>query len=275
MTVTNSQTRFHSNQTNWQVKLRLVSILFFAFILNAWSQNIPQKPNPARLVNDYGDLLSDNEEGALEQKLRNYHDTTSNQVAIVTIQSLEGYDIESYSYKLATEWGIGQKTKNNGILILIAAQEHKMRIEVGYGLEGAVTDAATKQVIRDVMKPAFKQGNYYGGLDQATDYIIKFASGEYKAEPTTKGKSGGKALIFIIIIIIFIVISFISKVNRVRGSNIGNNSLSLWTILALLGSGGNDRHRGGGGGFGGGSSGGGFGGFGGGGFGGGGSSGDW
>ena len=258
------------------MKAKLIVVLFFAFVLNAWSQNIPQQSNLPKLVSDFGNILSDSEEGALEQKLLNYQDTTSNQIAIVTIATLDGYDIESYSYKLATDWGVGQKSKNNGILILIAAQEHKMRIEVGYGLEGAVTDAATKQVIRDVMKPAFKQNNYYGGLDQATDYIIKFASGEYKAEPAAdKGKGGGsRALIFIVIIIIFIIFSFISKVNRVRGSHIGN-SLSFWTILALLGSGNN---RGGGGGWGGGSGGGdggGFGGFGGGGFGGGGSSGDW
>ncbi len=250
------------------MKAKLIIVVFFAFILNAWSQNIPEKTNPPRLVNDFGNLLSESEEGVLEKKLLNYQDTTSNQIAIVTITSLEGYDIESYSYKLASDWGIGQKNKNNGILILVAAQEHKMRIEVGYGLEGAVTDAATKQVIREVMKPAFKQNNYYGGLDQATDYIIKFASGEYKADPSnSQEKGGGRALIFIVIIIIFISISFISKVNRVRGSHIGN-SLSLWTILSLLGSGNN---RGGGGS----DSGGGFGGFGGGGFGGGGSSGDW
>ena len=252
------------------MRTKLTFLFALIFSLNLWAQNIPEKPNPARFVNDFARILSESEIATLEQKLRNYQDTTSNQFAIVTVASLDNYDIESYSYALAKTWGIGQKEKNNGLLILIAPNERKMRIEVGYGLEGAIPDAVCKQIIREIMKPYFKQQNYYAGIDEATNYLIKYASGEYKADP--KAKKGINPIWIIAFIIIFVIITLISKYRQAKSSHIGG-ALDFWTILSLMSM---NNHRGGGGGFGGGSSDSGSSwDFGGGGFGGGGSSGDW
>lgn len=254
------------------MRTKLTFLFVLAFCLNIWAQNIPEKPNPARFVNDFAKILSESEIATLEQKLRNYQDSTSNQFAVVTVSSLDNYDIESYSYALAKSWGIGQKEKNNGLLILIAPNERKMRIEVGYGLEGAIPDAVCKQIIREVMKPYFKQQNYYAGVDEATNYLIKYASGEYKADP--KAEKGISAIWIIVFIVIILLLSFISKYQRAKSSHIGG-ALDFWTILSLMSM--NDRHNRGGGGssWGGGSDSGSSWDFGGGGFGGGGSSGDW
>jgi uncharacterized protein len=253
------------------MRTKLTLSLAFLLSLQLWAQNIPEKPSPARFVNDFAGLLSASESSSLEQKLDNYQDTTSTQMVIVTVSSLDNYDVESYSYTLAKNWGIGQKGKNNGILILVAPNEHKMRIEVGYGLEGAIPDAVCKQIIREVMKPYFKQNNYYQGLNEATTYLIKYASGEYKADPNADGNNSG-AIWLIVFIIIIVLISFISKYKQAKNSHMSSH-LDFWTILALM----NMSNRGGGRGFGGGSSGGGGSSwdFGGGGFGGGGASGDW
>ncbi len=257
-------------------KCLLLGFLGFLF-LPLFAQHIPQKPSPALFVNDYAHLLGEGEIVALESKLHQYRDTTSTQIVVVTVASLEGSDVEGYANTLAREWGIGEKGKNNGILMLIAKEDHKMRIEVGYGLEAAIPDAACKEIERDIMKPYFKQGNFYQGIDAAVDRLIALASGEYKAEKGTKA-NGGVVLAFFAVILLLFVFSFLSKYNQLKRSHIGHD-LSFWAILSLLNSMGN-RHRGGGGGWGGGYSGGDSGGgsswdFGGGDFGGGGASGDW
>ncbi len=216
----------------------LLSIFVFVQVL---AQNLPEKPNPARFVNDFAGIMSESESATLEQKLRNYQDSTSNQFAIVTIASLENYDIESFANELAKKWGIGQKDKNNGVLILVAPNERKMRIEVGYGLEGAIPDAVCKQIIREVMKPYFKQKNYYGGLDEATNYLIKYASGEFKADPNAD-KKDNSGIWIIVFIVIILLLSFISKYKRARNAHIGG-ALDFWTILSLM----SMSNRGGGG----------------------------
>lgn len=257
------------------MKKHCTFLFFLLLIKSVWAQNVPEKPSPARFVNDYAQLLGEGERATLEQKLYNYQDSTSNQMVIVTVPSLEGYDIESYSIALASKWGIGQKGKNNGVLLLVAPAEHKMRIEVGYGLEGVLPDAVCKQIIREVMKPRFKENNFYAGLDQATDHLIKYASGEFKADPKdNKPSVGVGALLFIGFVFLIIIFIFISNFRQARQSHIGSD-LSFWTILSILNSMGNNRRGGGGWGGGGSSSSGSNWDFGGGDFGGGGSSGDW
>jgi uncharacterized protein len=242
-------------------KVTLILSLFLSAITGIYAQDIPAKPEPPRLVNDFAGVLGGNAD-AIEAKLRAYNDSTSTQIVVVTVTSLNNYDIADFSYRLAESWGIGQKGKNNGLLILVAPTEHKMRIEVGYGLEAFVPDAKAKWIIDNVMKPAFKQGNYAAGIDGAINEIMNKASGAYKRDgsETDKKSERGTNWIIWIIIILFIIFSLFRK----RGGG-GYSRYS---------SGGS--FYGGGGGFGGGSSGGSsFGGFGGGSFGGGGASGDW
>ncbi len=245
----------------------------------ASAQNVPPRPNPPRLVNDLANMLSADEEARLERKLVAYNDSTSSQIAVVTVPSLGDYDIFDYSQKLYETWGIGQKANNNGILLLIAEQEHKARIHTGYGLEGAIPDALAKRIISNTIVPAFKQERYYQGLDRATDQLIALAKGEYKADQTTQTRRGsddgsGSGISFWVIIAALVL--FIILRNRGGGSGGGRRNRGFGGGMippVIFGdfSGGRGTFGGGGGGFGGG----GFGGFGGGSSGGGGASGSW
>ncbi|KAA9340162.1 TPM domain-containing protein [Adhaeribacter soli] len=248
-------------------------LTFLAFAQEA--SDIPPRPNPPRLVNDLADMLRPEEEQALEQKLVNYNDTTSTQIAIVTITSLGPYEIASYAYRIGETWGIGGKGKNNGILILVSKNERKVNISTGYGLEHVVPDAYAKRIIEQIIKPAFRQNDFYGGLNSATDQLILLASGEYQAEPKNYQDGGDSPLLFWLIIGL-LALFIISRIFRGGGGRRGGGMRTLMNPYGGFGTFGDfsgGRGPFGGGGFGGG--GGGFGGFGGGSFGGGGASGDW
>lgn len=245
------------------------------------AQTFPPKPNPPKLVNDLANVLSADEESMLERKLVAYDDSTSNQIAVLTIRTLDGYPIEEYALKVFRDWKIGNSTTNNGILIVAAIDDRQIRIEVGYGLEGAIPDITANQIIRNDIAPGFRSENYYEGFDKASESIIKAAAGEYKAPEGygRKGKSGkgigGMLLAFIIIVFV------LSNINR-RGGGGGGGFMSRRGYRGLVGpsilgsllggsSGGGWGSSGGGWSGGGG----GFGGFGGGSSGGGGASGSW
>ncbi len=258
----------------------LFSVLSISFLQ---AQNVLPKPNPAKLVTDMAGVLSAEQKTILENKLVALDDSSSNQIVIVLLKTLDGYPIEEYATKLFREWGIGNKKTNNGVLILASIDERKIRIEVGYGLEGAIPDITTASIIRNDIVPGFKTGEYYHGLDLATNSLSKAAVGEYKVqrEKATKGKGSGGGSIFTFLIILVIVIALVSGGGRGGGGGMmsrrgaGNIAETLfWTSLLSGGGGSRGGGFGGdGGGFGGG--GGGFGGFGGGSSGGGGASGSW
>ncbi len=245
-----------------------VTAIFFSNF--GHGQNIIAKPNPATLVTDAAGILSPEQKQALENKLVAFDDSSSNQIAVVIIPSLEGYPKEEYANKLFREWGIGDKKNNNGILLLIAVEDRQIRIEVGYGLEGVIPDITALNIIDNAIKPAFKAGNYYEGIDKATDDIAKAAVGEYKIKKAKKSKGKGSGGLFVLILIIIFVIL---RSGRGGGSNIGGGGFSDVATGMLLGSLLNGGSRHGGGGWG--DSGGGFGGFGGGSSGGGGAGGSW
>jgi len=240
----------------------------------AYAQKFPSKPNT--LVNDYTQTLSTQEIKSLENKLVAFADTTSIQIAVALISSLEGYEIADYSVKLFRNWGVGSKEKNTGILMVIAKADRKIFITTGYGLEGALPDAIAKRIIENQIKPNFKSGDYYSGINAGTDAIISYTKGEYKATKpkNNNGKSFPAGLLILIVIALII---FISKGGKGGGGrNViggrGGANMLWWGLLAGLASGGGSRGGGfGGGGFGGG----GFGGFGGGSSGGGGAGGSW
>jgi uncharacterized protein len=252
----------------------LFFVVVFLSITNLSAQNILAKPNPPQLVNDVAGILSPAEKEALERKLVLIDDSSSNQIAVVILPTLDGYPIEDYATKLFRDWGIGNKKTNNGILLLVAINDRKVRIEVGYGLEGAVPDITANSIIDNDIKPAFRARAYYEGIDKATDDIAKAAVGEYKVARAKKGKGGGGSVLGFIIIAIIIVAIVGRRDNGSGGSNIGGGGFSDIATGMLLGSllGGGGRSNGGDWGGGGG---GGFGGFGGGSSGGGGASGGW
>jgi uncharacterized protein len=264
----------------WSLGRFQLLLLMLVLALQASAKDIPPKPNPPRLVNDFAGILSSDQVQALEDKLDKFNDTTGNQIAIVTEKTLDGDEISHYAYELAQSWGIGQKGNNNGVLVYIASDDHQMSIQVGYGLEPVITDLAAFAVRSQIMQPNFKAGNFYAGLDSGTNVLMGLADREFTAAEWLKDhpqaenntgnqqpKRGFPPVLFIVIIVI--LIALFSRRRR-RGGG-------CMPIFLPFGGGGFGGGRGGGfgGGFGGGSSGGGFGGFGGGGFGGGGSSGSW
>ena len=255
-------------------------VLLLGLGLAGHAQQVPPRPDPPRIVNDLAGLMSADQVAALEEKLVAYNDSTSSQIAVVTVPSLGGSDIFSYAQKLYQEWGIGQQGKNNGILLLVAAQEHEARIHTGSGLEGAVPDALAKRIISNTIAPAFEQKQYYQGIDQATDQLIALARGEYKADADTPRQGSrdrtGSGWGFWIIIGILLLLFLFRNRGGGGGRRGGIGGGFVPPIIFGDFSGGRGVFGGGGGGWGGGGGGGGgFGGFGGGSSGGGGASGSW
>jgi uncharacterized protein len=266
----------------WLKSTALIVLLLANFVVRAADGDFPARPEPAMLVNDFAGMLSTAEEAQLERKLEDYARNSSTQITIVTLKNLGSYEVSQYTFELGNRWGIGQKDKDNGVLILTSLEDRKGWIAVGYGLEGVLTDATTGRIYRNEIVPRFKEGDYYGGFDKAADAVIAATKGEYtadKKEADNKGKFPA-AIIIAIVVIIYLIISrrggggggggYMSR----RGSRGFGEGFLLGSILNNIG-----RGDGGGssGGWGGGSSGGGggFGGFGGGGFGGGGAGGSW
>ncbi|MCH8014886.1 MAG: TPM domain-containing protein, partial [Candidatus Dadabacteria bacterium] len=171
----------------------------------SFGQDFPERPNPPKLVNDFANVLDDREELTLEKKLVAYNRKTSTQIAVVTINSLNGNEIGDYSFRLAEEWGIGGKGKDNGVLILVALEDRKMFIATGYGMEGVIPDAIAKRIVENYMKPNFRNNNYYKGIDDATSIIIGLASGQYKADQIRTKKIGLSRFIFPLLILIFVI----------------------------------------------------------------------
>jgi len=258
--------------------------LLIAFLLilscgKLFAQDLPEKPD--KLVNDYTGTLSASQIQQLESKLVAFDDTTSTQIAIAIVKSVGDYDINDYTLQLGRKWGVGGEKKNNGVMIVVALGDRKISIQTGYGIEGALPDVYTNRIIENDIKPAFKAGDYFAGLDAGTDSIIKLVKGEYKADAPKRGKKENGSAIPVLLIIIVIIIFIIKRGGRGGGGSqvIGGRGVANALFWSMLFSGGGRGSGGGfgGGGFGGGSSGGGggFGGFGGGSFGGGGSSGSW
>ncbi len=256
----------------------LQKFLLVAFLLlqvSAWAQkNIPDRPNPPKLVNDFSGILAPDQVASLEQRLVTFDDSTSTQIAVVIMPNTNGYDISEYAVDLGRKWGVGGKEWNNGVVLLVTTEKgnRKVFIATGYGAEGALPDITCKHIVDDIIIPRFKDQDYYGGINSGVTVMMKALQGEYKA-PAGYGKrgkslSGGKIILIIILIIVFLAMSSGGKGGGTfmsRRGHRGVGSSPIWWIGGL----------GGGGGSGGGGGGGGFGGFGGGSFGGGGAGGSW
>ncbi|MDR1762640.1 MAG: TPM domain-containing protein [Dysgonamonadaceae bacterium] len=282
------------------------SVLIFTIaLLSAFSlaaQDIPDKPSPPRLVNDFANVLSASEIAQLENELDEFARSTSTQIAVVTVPSLNGYDIADYAFRLGEKWGIGQKGSDNGVVVLYKPktdnEKGQVFVAVGYGLEGVIPDAvANRLIVNNEMIPHFRENDTYGGLSAGCKVIMSLASKEFTAKEYEEENNDYAAEGFVIFVlgmfIFFIIISILASRNRdytIQSGQSGqdsqqanaNSSLPWWVLLSMLNSGNSsgkwdDFNSGGGsfgGGFGGGSSGG-FGGFGGGSFGGGGAGGSW
>lgn len=269
--------------------LSAIALWFVPFISCVQAQKAIPQPTEF-LVNDFAGLLGREEVVALGQKLSDFAKQSSTQIVVITEKSLEGEDAFDYSQRLAQAWGIGGQQNDNGILLYIAKEDRQVRIQTGYGSEGFLPDAIARRIIETYIVPAFRQENYYQGIDQATNAIIELAKGEYTADNKKESEGTGIPLIFIILlfIVVFFILSNMGRGGRYhnedggyyRGGRYDMDSPKRrgggWIILPGPGGwttrgGGNSDNSGGWGGFGGGD----FGGFGGGDFGGGGAGGEW
>lgn len=256
----------------------LVSCFLLLLPLSAAAQELPFDYQPTGMVNDFAKIIPPQKEQRLEIKLRNYRDSTTTALVVATIPDLKGYNKQRVATYLFSQWDIWYKKRFNGVLILIAPKEQEVRIEVGYGLEGVITDIMAGRIIRRIIIPEFKQGDYYAGLDKATTAMISLASGMYEGNLTQKtARESGDWASFIIfmLFIAFVVYSSARRGGkgggkhgkRRRQSTLGPAGL-IFLGMGMGGLGGGD-FEGGGGGFGG------FGGMGGFGSGGGGAGGGW
>ncbi|MEK6781113.1 MAG: TPM domain-containing protein [Bacteroidota bacterium] len=173
------------NHRAYNCLLKFAYCLLLLLLLVTPYLSTAQKPIPelwGQRVHDDAHVLKQETIDALEQRLKVYEDSSSNQIAILTTLSLDGEVLEEYSLKVAEAWKLGQKDKDNGVLLLIAVDDHKMRIEVGHGLEGVLTDAHSNRIIRNEMTPNFRRGDFDAGVTAAVDAMIKSIGGEYSAD---------------------------------------------------------------------------------------------
>jgi uncharacterized protein len=192
-------------------------------------------PFPAlsgRVVDEAG-ILPPQAETELSAQLAAHEQATTNQVVIVTLKSLGGYDIADYGYQLGRHWGIGQKGKNNGVLLIVAPSERKMRIEVGYGLEGTLTDATNRDIIERVIKPPFRQGNYEQGIRAGTGAILAALGGEYQNAPPPPTAVGGEGD-FSNLFFLFLLAPLLASFGRARGGKRPSRGARLW-VAAVFG----------------------------------------
>jgi len=266
-------------------KKLLIILLFWACPALAWAVTPPLPAHPSQYVVDLAGVMDANSQARLNTMLRDLEARTTAQVVVLTLNSLEGEPIEDFSHQTAVKWGIGQKGKDNGVLLTVAVKDHKYRIEVGYGLEGYLPDSLVGSIGRQYLVPSFRQGDFAGGITAAVTEITNTisggkgvgktggAAGGYHAE-TIPGKGMGHFNLALILFIFFIIVllAFIvfseprgARANRRGGSG---GFWFFWLLLQFFGG------SGGGGGWSGGGGGGGFSG-GGGDFGGGGASGSW
>jgi len=264
----------------------IIILLFISTSLAAiW---IPDKPVPEKLVNDLAGMFSESEVNQLENKLVDFSNRTTTQMVVVTVPDLRGEVISLVATEIGHKWGVGSEKFDNGIVILIkpktSSEDGEIFIATGYGLEAVIPDQLTRRIIDNEILPAFRQGNFYGGVDQAINVMMELSLGEYSAkeyEEQTQKEEKVPAIAIVILILFFLFIFRVAgRAGRMGRRSIGRGNLPFWVLMGMLMNSGS-RGRGswgnfssGRGSFGGGG-GGGFGGFGGGGFGGGGAGGRW
>lgn len=263
----------------WNKRLsRLTAIMLLCLAALTAMAQVPARPNPPRLVNDYAGILGNCQ--WLEDSLERIAMETSNQICVVTMNDFGDYDKAYLAYKIGQEWGVGNKENRNGVVILIkpktADSKGEAFIATGHGLEGAITDALSTRIVNNVMIPYFKENDYLGGVWAGSQAVRDLATGEYNEEDYAQQDDGEALFALLMFIGIFVLFLYLAhKSNQGNNGNRNNRDTGTWGGPIIFTSG-NDWGRGsswsGGGTWGGG---GGWGGFGGGSFGGGGGGGSW
>lgn len=215
-------------------KLGLILVLFITMFSSSWAQvEYPKPSDPPRLVNDFTNTLDASQVKQLEKKLVEFADSTSTQISVVVITTTSDMPISDYTIELGNQWKIGTKGNENGVLLCIALNDKQLFIATGYGVEGALPDALCGKIISNDIRPFFKEGKYFEGIDNGVSKIIDAVKGEpYKATATKKGfrkfKSGP-----IFFVLFFFALIIIFKVISVRRYAL-NNGISFWVAWQLL-----------------------------------------
>lgn len=238
----------------------------FAFLVLAVpAMAAPTFPALTGRVVDAANIIPDDVEASLSVKLAELETKTTDQMVVVTLPSLQGYDIADYGYQLGRHWQIGQKDRNNGVLLIVAPEERTVRFEVGYGLEGTLTDAYTRVIIENAILPRFRENDYAGGIERGVEHtILLLASGE--APPAAKKRSADNEILYALLpFMVFAALILLAYAlddgrgggrgsARRRGGFIGGMGGSSWSSGGSSWSGGGGGFSGGGGSFGGGGS---------------------
>lgn len=243
---------------SWKISPPIILFIFLYITQGVIAQSIPSPMSPPRMINDFANIFSQKEKQALERTLQTYNDTTSTQIYVVTVKSLDGYAASDYAFRLGEKWEIGQKGKDNGAVMLIKPKVGSARgdafISVGYGLEARINDAYAGRIVRNRMIPYFKQNDYFGGVNAGIDSMIKRLSGEFDPElQNKKERLPLTSIIFFVVFFIFFIISISRKGGDDQdiggdGSNRSGRSVVFFPPII----GGGRRGSFGGGGFGGG-----------------------
>jgi len=275
--------KYHLENKIWRLGSRLFVLVTGLMISLAQmaGQEVPRPMSPPRLVNDFAGLLDANQAATIEKDLVAYNDSTSTQIVVVIVNSLQGMDANYFAYKIGETWGVGQKGRNNGVVLLVKPKTPELRgqvaISVGYGLEAVLTDALSKRIIEQEIIPFFRNNQYFEGIQSGVKAIMLACRGQYKAIPRKNGDFEGSPWFAIGILGFMLFWFFVSLAQSRRkrytiGRNVSND-IPFWIFWgSMMGGSGRSRDNdwrnfssGSGG----------FGGFGGGSFGGGGASGSW
>lgn len=205
----------------------LISLLILAIgpaVGPASAQSQVVEPT-GRWVTDRGEFFSPAEERALTAKLRDYADTTSTQIVVVTLQSLDGADAGQYATELGQQWGVGGEEHDNGIVILVSREEQEVFIATGMGMEGAVPDVIAGRIVRNVVVPAFREDQYYRGIAGAVDAVAAAARGEYEAAEVQQSSGDGDGADWASIFVILIIVVFLVRGLRGGGGRSGGKKV--------------------------------------------------
>ncbi len=179
-------------------------------------------------VNDYADMISPETESLLENKLKSFEESDSTQVVILTVNSLEGDALEDFTIRVAEKWKIGQSKKDNGVILFASKNDRRMRIEVGRGLEGVLTDLLSGRILDNVMRPRFKSGDFDGGFVEGTESIIKACRGEFRNDSPARSSSGDSPVssyIIVLFIVLYFAVVLTSRFSKILSGGIGAASL--------------------------------------------------
>jgi uncharacterized protein len=220
----------------------LSTVLSALFVVNPALAHAYSSPGkPTGFVNDYAGVIDEASQVAMELDLQNFRDTTSNEISVVSIQSLGGDSKENYALQLAREWAIGGAEHGNGVLVLVAVDEHQIRIEVSQHLEGAITDLIASRIASTEMAPAFRAGDYAGGINAGLASLKLAAQGEYNAPPeskayTTASNAGAFGLLFWVVLTVFVwMTSFLARSKSIVAGGVMGGIVGLFSLVFLPG----------------------------------------